>query len=151
MPLKSWQISQENIYVGVLFNEFAGPRNCNFIKKKLNVQWILWIIQEQDLWVAGSETPVRLFKNTFFTEHLQWLLLTVSGFLLPTLLKKRLWQRCFFCEFCKFFKNIFLQKTSGWLLLMFICEFWEVFQITSFIQHFWEATYLIHKLQDFNH
>ena len=32
---------------------------------------ILWIIQNhlfcvQDLWTAGSETPVRLFKNTFF-------------------------------------------------------------------------------------
>ena len=105
----------------------------------------------EDLWAAGSETPVRLFKNTFFKEHLQWLLLTVSSFLLPTLLKKRLWQRCFFCEFCKFFKNIFWQKTSGWLLLVFICEFWEVFQITSFIQHLWKATYLIHKLQDFNH
>ena len=30
----------------------------------------------------------------------------------------------FFCEFCKIFKNIFWRDTSGWLLLVFICEFW---------------------------
>ena len=41
----------------------------------------------------------------------------------------------FFCEFCKIFKNNFLQKTSGWLLVVFIYEFWEVFQNTSFIEH----------------
>ena len=29
--------------------------------------------------------------------------------------------------FCKFFKNIFWQISCGWLLLVFICEFWEVF------------------------
>ena len=41
----------------------------------------------------------------------------------------------FFCEFCKIFKNIFWQNTSGWLLLKFICEFWEVFQNSSFTEH----------------
>ena len=42
-----------------------------------------------------------IFKNTFFTEHLQWLLLTVSGFQVVTLLKKKLWQRCFSVSFSK--------------------------------------------------
>ena len=66
--------------------------------------WILWIIQKhlfcvKDLWTAGSEILVRLFKNTFLTELLQWLLLTVSGFQPAALLKKRLQQRRFSVNF----------------------------------------------------
>ena len=57
----------------------------------------------------------------------------------------------FICEFCKIFQNIFWQNTSGWLLLVFICGFWEVFQITSFIEHLWETAYFIYKLPNFNH
>ena len=34
-----------------------------------------------------------------------------------TLLKKRLWHRCFPVNFEKFLRALFLQKTSGWLLL----------------------------------
>ena len=56
----------------------------------------------------------------------------------------------FFCEFCKIFKNIFWQNTSGWLLLKFICEFSEVFRNTSIIQHLCETTYFMNKLQNFN-
>ena len=44
-------------------------------------------------------------RTPCFTEHLQWLFLTVLGFQPATLLKKKLQQRCF-CEFCKNFKNI---------------------------------------------
>ena len=62
--------------------------------------------------MAGSETPVRLFKNTFLTEHFQWLLVTVSGFQPAALLKKSP-AKMFFCEICEIFKNIFLQNTSG--------------------------------------
>ena len=35
-----------------------------------------------------------------------------------TLLKKRLWQRCFPVNFAKFLRKRFLQNTSGWLLLI---------------------------------
>ena len=45
----------------------------------------------------------------------------------------------------------FWQITSGWLLLVFIWEFWEVFQNTSFIEQLWETDYFICKLQNFNH
>ena len=57
----------------------------------------------------------------------------------------------FFCEFYKIFKIIFWQKSSGWTLLVFICEVWEVVQITSFIEHLSETAYFMFKLQDFNH
>ena len=37
--------------------------------------------------------------------------------------------------FCKLFKNIFWQNSCGWLLLVFICEFWKVFLNTFFIEY----------------
>ena len=61
--------------------------------------------------------------------------------------KKETPAKTFFCEFSKIFKDIFWQDTSGWLLLVFICQFWEVAQMTSFLEYFWE-TYFKYKLQD---
>ena len=46
----------------------------------------------------------------------------------------------FFCEFYKIFKNIYWQNNSGWLLLVLIWEFWEVFQNTSFLDHLISCT-----------
>ena len=120
-------------------------QNCNFIKEDSNTEfllWILWIIQKhlfcvEDLWTAGSETPLHLFKNTFFTKHHQWLLLTVSGFQPAALLKKVLQQGRFSDNFAKILKNIFLQKTS--------------FQITYFTEDLWKTAYFMYKLQNFNH
>ena len=36
----------------------------------------------------------------------------VAGLRPATLLKKRLWHRCFFCEICKIFKTTFFYRTS---------------------------------------
>ena len=85
-------------------------RTAALLKRDSNtgfLLWILWIIQKhlfcvEDLWTAGSETPVCLFKNTFFTEHLQWLVLAVSGFQPAALLKKELLQRRFSVIFANF-------------------------------------------------
>ena len=46
----------------------------------------------------------KFLRTLFFTEHLQWLLLTVSGFQPATLLKKT---KMFFCEFAKFLRTSF--------------------------------------------
>ena len=54
-----------------------------------------------------------------------------------TLLKKRLWHRCFPLNFLKFVRTPFLQKTSGRLLL--ICDvafFCERSQLLKAIKHF---------------
>ena len=69
----------------------------------------------------------KFLRTPSFIEHLQWLLLTDLGFQPATLLQKRLRQRFFSVNFTKHF---FSQNSSGWLLLVFICEFWEVFQNT---------------------
>ena len=45
---------------------------------------------------------VTFLRTPCFTEHLQWLLLKVSGFQPATLLKNRLRQKCFSVNFAKF-------------------------------------------------
>ena len=42
----------------------------------------------------------------------------------------------FFCEFCKNFKSIFWQNSSGWPLLVLICEILEVFRVFFFVFFF---------------
>ena len=59
----------------------------------------------------------------------------------PQLYIKRDSGKDVFCDFCKIFKNIFsFDRTPR--LLVFICEFWDVFQNTSFIEHLRETAIL---------
>ena len=114
-----------------LFNKFAGP-------------------QLQLYWKETLVKSAKFLRTPYFTEHLQWLLSIVSGFQPATLLKKRFRQKCFSVNLAKFLRTSFDRSTSGWLLLKFICEFWEVFQNISFIEHLWETAYFMYKLQYFN-
>ena len=79
---------------------------------------------------------VTFSRTLCFTEHLQWrLLLKVTGFLPVTSLWRDYGKNVFLWILQNFKGHLyFWQNTSGWLLLVFICEFW-VFQNTSFIQH----------------
>ena len=64
MFLKILENLQENNYVRAFFlNNVAGA--CNIIKKEALVQ------------VFSCEF-CEIFKNTFFTEHLRWLLLYIE-------------------------------------------------------------------------
>ena len=54
-------------------------------------------------------TGKHLCQSLFFNK--------VVGLRPATLLKKRLWHRCFPVNFAKFLRTPFLQNTSGWLLL----------------------------------
>ena len=76
-----------------LFCKVAGPQNCNFILKNTPVKF------------------ANFFRTTYFTEHLQWLFLTVSGFHPATLLKKRFPQRRFSVNFAKYLRTFF-DRTS---------------------------------------
>ena len=78
--------------------------SCEFCELFKNTYFV------QDLWAAGFETLVRLFKNSFFTEHLLWLLQKVSGFQSATLLKSRLRQRCLSVSIAKFLRT-YLDRT----------------------------------------
>ena len=55
-------------------------------------------------------TENHLCQSLFFNK--------VEGLRPKTLLKKRLWHRCFLVNFAKFFRTSFLQNTSGRLLLV---------------------------------
>ena len=97
--------------------------SCKFCELSKNT---LWRIYEC---MAGSETPVRLFL----------LNISISCFWQFQVSSLQLEAKMIICEFCNNFKNIFWPNTSGSLLLVFICEFWEVFQITYFIEHLCET------------
>ena len=64
----------------------------------------------EDLWAAGSETPVRLFKNTFFNRTFPVAASDSFRFPACNFIKKETPAKMFICEFCKIFKNIFRQK-----------------------------------------
>ena len=65
-------------------------------------------------------TNTSSFNIKFTGKHLfQRLFHEVGGLRLATLLKKRLWHRCFPVYFAKFLRTPFLQNTFGWLLLTF--------------------------------
>ena len=78
----------------------------------------------EDIWTAGSETLVLLFKNIFFKKNISsgffWQF-QVSSLQLYSL--KETLAKMFICEFCKIFKNIFRQNTSGWLHLWILRSF----------------------------
>ena len=67
----------------------------------------------------------KIFKNTFLTEHLQWLLLTVSGFQPVTLLKKRLRQRCFPVNIRKCLRTSFDRMPASCVYLWILRSFSE--------------------------
>ena len=61
-----WKISrnsQENTFVGV--SSFIKLQVCNLIKKEIPSQ-------------AFSSEFWEIFKNSFFIEHIRWLLLSIS-------------------------------------------------------------------------
>ena len=86
----------------------------------------------------------KLLRAPCFTEHLQWLLLKVSGFQPATLLKKGFRNRCFAINLDKFLITSFLLTEHLWMTAtcVYLCEFWDVFQITSFIDYHGETAIL---------
>ena len=98
IALESSQSLQESTFV-LFFDIVAGPQNCNFIEKRLQYRFSLVKF-------------AKFLRTTCFTEHLQWLLLTVSGFQSATLLKKRLRKRCLSVNFRKFLRTSFDRAPS---------------------------------------
>ena len=100
------QISHESTCVGVFFNKVAGLQHSNFIKKRLQHRFF----------------PVKIAKflrTLYFTDYLQQLPLTVSGFQ-PATFDRTPPDDCFLClsvNFERFFKTAFLQSTYGKLLI----------------------------------
>ena len=71
-----------------------------------------------------SREICEIFKNTFFYKLSSAVASDSFRFPARIFTKNETPGKMFFCEFCKSFKNIFWHNTSGWLLLVFISEFW---------------------------
>ena len=56
----------------------------------------------------NTQVGVTFLRTPCFTEHLQWLLVKVSGCKPAASLSKRLGQKCFFCNFAKFLRTSLL-------------------------------------------
>ena len=125
------KFTEKHLCQGLYFNKVPG-QVCNFIEIENLAQVFFCEFCE-------------ISKNTF-----SYRLPPVAAFAACNFIKKEIPAKMSFYEFRKIFENIFWQSTSGWLVYKFICEFWEVFQNISFIQHLWETAYLMYKLQYFN-
>ena len=103
------------------------PQNCNVIKKRRKHLFCV-----EDVCTAGSETSVCLFKNTFFNRTSP--VATSDSFPFPacSFIKKRPPEKMLFCEICNIFKNILLQNTSRWQLLVFAFNFEKFFRSPIF-------------------
>ena len=117
IAIKKFVNFTEKTCVGIFFNKDAGPQNSNFIQKRLQQRFF----------------PVKFVNNLFY--RLPPAAASASlRFPACNFAKKENPAKVFSCEFYRIFKNIFWLNTSGWLLFVFIWEFWEVFQKASFIE-----------------
>ena len=110
-------------------------RTASILKRDSNTGfflWILWIIQEH-LFCIESMNGWFLNTSASFWKH--FIASDRFRFRTCNFIKNETPAKFFICDFCKIFKNISWQNFSKWLFLVFICEFWEVFQITSFLEH----------------
>ena len=75
--------------------------------------------------------PINFTK--FTGKHLgQSLFLNkVTGLRAATLLKKKLWHKCFPVNFAKFLRTPYLQNTSEWLLLILFVACFLCFQLSK--------------------
>ena len=111
---------QVNTCVRVFFNNVSGPQKCNFIKKRL--QYRFFLLKFANFLITLCFT---ISSGCFYRFKISC-----------NFVKKEIPAKMFFCKFYKILKIIFWQSTSiRWLLLVFIWEFCELFQNTSFIEH----------------
>ena len=88
----------------------------------------------------SSSEICKIFKSKLFYRLFPAGASTGLKFPVCNIVKKETPAKMFFWEFYKISKNIFSLNTSRWLLFVFIGEFWEVFQKTSFIKHLISCT-----------
>ena len=125
--LKILQYSHKNSF----FNKNAGLQALSFIKKILEHRCFLRTLRNFHL---NSRPEVFRKKGVLrsFTKF-------TGRYLRPaTLLKKRLWHRCFPVNFAKFLKTPFLQNTSGDCFFLFWSKsaygcFWEEVHLNFFL------------------
>ena len=106
---------------GALFTLGTFLLNGVFIFITLNENIFKWFLTTN---ICRSSRPEVFCKKSvlrnfakFTRKHLCQSLLFNKGLRLATLLKKRLWRRCFLVNFTKFLRKPFLTEHLWWLLL----------------------------------
>ena len=137
------QNSQENYLCQSLFFNKAGLRPATLLKKRpwhryfpVNFAKVLRtpFFLEHLRWLLLCNSTEYEWTNMVFTIGSRIVVyaeqfpvrVTISSYLYmrpATLLKKRLWRRCFPVNFVKFLRTPFLQNTSGRLLLYKISSY----------------------------
>ena len=122
-------IVNSTLTLSLRINYFSQNTNKNFIRLKcvekvrlLKFAKFLLVLHRRCsvkkgvLKIFAKFTGKHMYQSLFFNK--------VAGFRSATLLKKRLWQRCFLVNFSKFLRTPFLQNTSGRLLLFIQHSSW---------------------------
>ena len=85
--------------------------------------------------ITGASCEIcEISKNTLFYWTCSMAVSDSLMFPAHKFMKKEIPAKMLLSGFCNILKNTFWQNTSGWMLKV-ICEFWEVFENTSFIEH----------------
>ena len=84
-----------------------------FYEKGVNIFQLKWLILEEAVAQMCSMKKVflEISQNSQENTCARVSILIKLQALPTTFLKKRLWHRCFFCEFCKISKNTFFYRT----------------------------------------
>ena len=94
-----WLIQQNFVYMFIWGKPFRSSHQKCSVRKGL-------------LRNFAKFTGKYLCQSLFFTK--------VAGLRPESLLKIRLWYKCFPVNFAKFVRTLFLQNTSGWLILAIV-------------------------------
>ena len=86
------------------------------------------------------------FKSPYFTEHLQWLLLAVSGLQSATLLKRKFRQRCFSVNFAKLLRTSSDKTPPDDCFLILSMNFENYFR-SPLLYNLWESAYSTNVLK----
>ena len=126
-----------------IFNKAASLKVCNSIKKRLQ----------------HSCLPVKISKNTFFTEEFRWLLLTFNSCFHRSSGQKQVWLSAVNTRFSR--KRYLLPRKSRSSqrrcsvkegmqrqAQVFSCEYCEIFKNSYFQKHLWTAASENHNFSD---
>ena len=114
---------------------------ASLLKRDSNTSFFLWILTviQEHLWTADSETPARLFKNTFFYRTFPVTDSHIFRFPACNFIKKETPYRCFSVNFTKFLRTYF-DRTSlddCFLCLSVNFEKYNLLDFTSAFQAFY--------------
>ena len=147
-PPRIFQVQRKTSTVQPVFRDYltvSFDYNQFYFYMPLPIKMTL----EKIIFKVDCETPVYLFENTFIYRTSPVAASDSFMFRAYKFIKKETPAKILLCKFSKMLRTSFDRIPPDDCLFVFICEFWEVFQITSFIEYLWKIAFFM--LQIFNH